>query len=419
MTGRHGEPIPDGRRVDLVIQDAQVATVDPNRAEPYGLIEDGVIVISDGRIVHVGPRGSEGDLAPARTRSAAGQLVTPGLVDCHTHLVFGGHRAREHELRLGGATYEEIARAGGGIQSTVEATRRATDEELLTGATRRLGWLTASGATTVEVKSGYGLDVDTELRMLRVARELAQLGTAHVTTTLLIHTVPTDRRDDRDRYVDEIVGELIPLAHAEGLADAVDVFCETIAFTTEETDRILTAAREQGMPVKVHAEQLSDQGAAVLAARHHALSADHLEHLTEAGASAMAAAGTVAVLVPGASHFLREETLPPVALLREHDVAMAVTTDLNPGTSPVGSLPLAMTLACTRFGLTPEEALVGATRNAARALGMSDRGIIAPGMLADLALWTVRDAAELTYWHGVDLLAARFLGGHLVHDGVR
>ncbi len=412
----------DPRRVDLLVTDARLATMDPNRAEPYGLVGDGVVAIAHGRITHAGPRAEvPDDLTPARTWSAGGRLVTPGLVDCHTHLVFGGDRAGEFEQRLAGATYEQIARAGGGIVSTVTATRAASDDELLASARRRLGWLTASGATTVEVKSGYGLDVDTELRMLRVARRLDRDPTApaRVTTTLLVHTFPPERRADpadRAAHVREVCDELIPLAHAEGLADAVDVFCETIAFTPEETERILAAATEQGLAVKVHAEQLSDQGGAALAARHHALSADHLEHLSEEGAVAMAAAGTVAVLIPGASQFLGETHLPPLALLRTHEVPIAVSTDLNPGTSPLGSLPLAMSLACTRFGLTPEEALAGTTREAARALGLDDRGILAPGMLADLAVWDVAHPAELSYWHGADLLATRILDGHLTPD---
>ncbi|MBW3657209.1 MAG: imidazolonepropionase [Actinobacteria bacterium] len=389
----------------------------PDAGVPYGLIDDGVVAIADGWIVHVGPRGSEDGLEVARTGSAHGRLVTPGLVDCHTHLVFGGHRAGELEQRLGGATYEDIARAGGGIASTVAATRAADDDELLASARRRLGWLADGGVTTVEVKSGYGLDLDTELRMLRVARRLGEDGTTRVTTTFLAHTVPADRRDDPDGYVEEVCREMLPAVVAERLADAVDVFCETIAFSPAQTERILSAAVDLGLPVKVHAEQLSDQNGAALAARYGALSADHLEHLPPEGAVALAEAGTVAVLLPGASVFLDEDRRPPVDLLRQHRVPIAVSTDLNPGTSPLGSLLQAVNLACTRFRLTPEEALRGATEHAARALGLDDRGVVAPGKLADLALWEVEHPAELAYWHGADLLAARLLGGELTVPG--
>lgn len=401
----------DATAADLVVIDARVATLAADAAPPYGLVDDAVLAVRDGRIVHVGPRRDAPAVDATRTWSAGGRLVTPGLVDCHTHLVFGGHRAGELARRLAGATYEEIARAGGGIVSTVAATRAASDEELLASARRRLGWLAASGVTTVEVKSGYGLDVATELRMLEVARRLGEDGTARVTTTLLAHTVPPERRDTPDVHVDEFCRELIPAAAEAGLADAVDVFCERIAFTPAQTERILTAAREHGLPVKVHAEQLSDSGGAALAARFGALSADHLEHLSPAGADALAVAGTVAVLLPGASAFLGERRLPPVALLRERGVHMAVSTDLNPGTSPLGSLPLAVALAGTRFGMTAEEALAGATRHAARALGRDDVGVLAAGAHADLAVWDVAAPEELAYWHGVDLLAARFLGG--------
>ncbi|MBW3618742.1 MAG: imidazolonepropionase [Actinobacteria bacterium] len=389
----------------------------PDAAVPYGLLDDGVVAVTDGRISHVGPRGSAADIVPERTGSAHGRLVTPGLVDCHTHLVFGGHRADEFEQRLGGATYEDTARAGGGIAATVAATRAASDDELLASARRRLGWLAAGGVTTVEVKSGYGLDLDTELRMLRTARRLGAEDTMRVTTTFLAHTVPADRRDDPDGYVDEVCRDVLPTVAAERLADAVDVFCERIAFSPAQTERILATAVDLGLPVKLHAEQLSDSGGAVLAARYGALSADHLEHLSPAGAAALAGAGTVAVLLPGASAFLGEARLPPVGLLREHGVPMAVSTDLNPGTSPLGSLLQAVNLACTRFRLTPEEALRGATWNAARALGHDDRGVVAVGALADLAIWEVERPAELAYWHGVDLLAARILGGQLTLPG--
>jgi imidazolonepropionase len=399
---------------DLLVTDARVATFAPEVEAAYGLVDDGVVAVRDGRVLHVGPRQGAPAVTARRIWSAQGGLVTPGLVDCHTHLVFGGDRAGEMALRLAGATYEEIARSGGGIVSTVAATRAADDDELLASARRRLGWLTAGGVTTVEVKSGYGLDTGTELRMLRVAHRLAGEGAARVTTTLLAHTVPPERRDAPDAYVDELCRELVPAVAAEGLADAVDVFCETIAFTPAQTERILTAAGEHGLPVKLHAEQLSDQGGAALAARFGALSADHLEHLSPDGAERLAAAGTVAVLLPGASAFLGEQRLPPVGLLRDRGVPIAVSTDLNPGTSPLGSLPLAVNLACTRFGLTPEEALTGATRNAARALGCDDLGVLVPGAHADLAVWDVTAPEQLAYWHGVDLLVARAVAGELV-----
>ena len=349
------------------------------------------IGITDGRTTYVGDDPPE----PAREElSAGGRLVTPGLVDCHTHLVFGGDRSDEWQRRLAGASYEEIARAGGGIRSTVAATRAASDDELLAGAVRRARLLAAGGVTTIEVKSGYGLDLDTELRMLRVARRIADHVPVDVVTTYLgAHTVPPEFDGRADAYVDLVCDEVLPAVAAEGLADSVDGFCERIAFTAEQIDRVFTAATTLGLPVRLHADQLSDSRGAELAARHHALSADHLEHVSAAGVEALAASGTVAVLLPGATYVLREETIPPVDALRAAGVPMAIATDCNPGTSPVVSMLIAMHLACTRLGLTVDEAMTGATTNAARALGLpADRG--------DYVIWDATTPAQVISWIG-------------------
>ncbi len=327
-----------------------------------------------------------------------GRLVTPALIDCHSHIVFGGDRAREFEMRLQGASYEEVARAGGGILSTVTATRAASEDALFAQALPRLDAILAGGAGTVEVKSGYGLDIETELRMLRVARRLGQARPAQVTTTFLgAHAVPPEYKGRPDDYLTERVLPALRAAQAEGLVDAVDAFCEGIAFSPAQVDRLFTEARRLGLPVKLHAEQLSNLQGAALAARHGALSADHLEYLDEAGVRAMAAAGTVAVILPGAFYTLRETQAPPIGVLRTHGVPMAVATDCNPGSSPMTSLTLAMNMACTLFRLTPEEALLGTTANAARALGLADRGTIAPASAPTLAVWDARHPAELAY----------------------
>jgi imidazolonepropionase len=370
---------------------------------PLGIVENGAIGIQDGRIVRVGPRT---ELAGNRAREVlplGGAWVTPGLIDCHTHLIFGGNRADEHAMRRAGATYEEIARAGGGIASTVKRTRESSDGELLASAAMRLDALMKGGATTVEIKSGYGLDIDSELRMLRCAKALAASEAVRIVPTLLaLHALPADWKDRRIGYVSMIVDELIPAAAEQGLADAVDAFCEGIAFTPDEVERVFKAAQEHGLRVKLHAEQLSNRHGAALAAKYKALSADHLEHLDEAGAKAMAEAGTVAVLLPGAFYALQEERKPPVQMLRESGVAMAIATDCNPGTSPLLSSTLAMNMACTLFGLTPEEALAGMTTNAARALGLEEEiGTIAPGKAADLCVWRLESLAELGYWIGL------------------
>jgi imidazolonepropionase len=388
---------------DRLLTDCRIATMDSAPGNPLGILENGAIGIQDGKVVRVGPRT---ELAGNRAREVlplGGAWVTPGLIDCHTHLIFGGNRADEHAMRRAGATYEEIANAGGGIASTVKRTREASDAELLASAAMRLDALMKSGATTVEIKSGYGLDLDSELRMLRCARALAASEAVRIAPTLLaLHALPAEWKDRRIGYVSMIVDELIPAAAEAGLADAVDAFCEGIAFAPDEVERVFKAAEQHGLRVKLHAEQLSNQHGAALAAKYKALSADHLEHLDEAGAKAMADAGTVAVLLPGAFYALQEERKPPVEMLRESGVAMAVATDCNPGTSPLLSPTLAMNMACTLFGLTPDEALAGMTVNAARALGLEDEiGTIAPGKAADLCVWRLESLAELGYWIGL------------------
>ena len=381
------------------------ATMAPGGA-PYGLLADAAIGIADGLIAHVGPRAdlpAPPEALARRVRDGGGGVMTPGLIDCHTHLVYGGDRAREFEMRLNGATYEDIARAGGGILSTVRATRALDEDGLVAAALPRLDALLREGVTTVEVKSGYGLETATELCQLRAARRLARLRPVDVRTTFLgAHAVPPEFAGDADGYVDLLVGEMLPRVAAEGLADAVDAFCEAIAFTPAQTRRVFAAARALGLEVKLHAEQLSNQHGAALAAGFGALSADHLEWLDEAGAAAMARAGTVAVLLPGAFYVLRETRVPPVDLLRRLGVPMALATDCNPGTSPVTSPLLVLNMACILFRLTPEEALAGLTRNAARALGLADRGVFANGMRADAVLWRIAHPAELSYAIGLN-----------------
>jgi imidazolonepropionase len=392
-----------------LLTDCHVATMREGGAA-YGAIEDAAVLIRDGKIGWVGPRAE----APAadEVEGLGGRWVTPGLIDCHTHLVFGGDRSGEFEQRLGGATYEEIARAGGGIVSSVKATRVASEDELYASALARLEGLKATGVTTVEIKSGYGLDHESELAMLRVARRIGREAGVRVRTSYLgLHAVPPELKADRGAYVDLAIDGILPAAHAEGLVDMVDAYCEPIAFTTEEVSRLFEKAKALGLPVKLHADQLSDGGGAALAAKYNALSADHVEHTTERGVKAMAEAGVVAVLLPGAFLMLRETTLPPVGLFREHGVEMAVATDCNPGTSPVASMTAALNLACVQFRLTPEEALAGATRVAAKALGLTDVGTIEVGKAADLAVWDISRPAELCYWLGKPLLHARYVSG--------
>jgi imidazolonepropionase len=366
----------------------------------YGAILDGALAVTGNRISWVGPRADWRERA-REEHDARGAWITPGLIDCHTHLVYAGNRAHEFEQRLKGATYEEIARAGGGILSTVSATRAASEEELFQIAQKRLARWQAEGATVVEVKSGYGLDRDTELKMLRAARRLS--GLTVKTTFLGAHALPEEYRGRSDAYIDLVCEEVLPEAQRQGLVDAVDVFCERIAFTPEQTRRVFEKAGALGLPVKLHADQLSDQGGAALAAEHQALSADHIEFSSEAGILRMAAAGTVAVLLPGAFYFLREEQRPPVGALRMHGVPIALATDHNPGSSPLSSPLLVLNMACTLFGLTPEEALAGMTRNAARALGLSaTHGTLEVGKHADLALWEVDAPGELAYAFGAN-----------------
>lgn len=382
-----------------------VATLEPDATQPYGLITDAALVVDGAQLRWVGPRG---DLPPAllaqcrETHDCAGALITPGLIDCHTHLVYGGDRAQEFEMRLNGASYEDIARSGGGIVSTVKATRSATAQQLMSQSSVRLKQLLGEGVTTLEIKSGYGLALDAERKMLQVARALGQHHGVDVRTTFLgAHAVPPEFAGRADDYVDEVL-RMLPLLQADGLVDAVDGFCEGIAFSPAQMARVFDAARGLGLPVKLHAEQLSDSGGAALAAGYQALSCDHLEWLSEAGADAMAAAGSVAVLLPGAFYFLRETRVPPVELLRCKGVPMAIATDCNPGSSPCTSLLLMLNMACTLFRLTPEEALAGVTRHAAQALGLHDRGMLAPGKRADFVLWNVQHPAQLSYALGAN-----------------
>jgi imidazolonepropionase len=380
----------------------------------YGLMPDAALILEGDRIGWMGP-AADLPRTDLPSQDLQGRLVTPALIDCHTHIVFGGDRAREFEMRLQGASYEEVARAGGGILSTVTATRSAPEDELFAQSLPRLDAILAGGAGTVEIKTGYGLDIETELRMLRTARRLGAARPVTVRTTFLgAHAVPPDYLGRPDDYLTEQAIPALRAAHAEGLVDAVDAFCEGIAFPPAQVDRLFTEARRLGLPVKLHAEQLSNLHGAALAARHGALSADHLEYLDEDGVRAMAAAGTIAVILPGAFYTLRETQMPPVALLRQHGVPMAVATDCNPGSSPMTSLTLAMNMACTLFRLTPEEALLGTTAHAARALGLTDRGTLAPGQRADLAIWDAQHPAELAYRIGATPLYARIHGGALV-----
>jgi len=405
--------VTDKTWIDRLWRHARIATLDPARPG-LGLIEDGAIGSRDGRIAFVGP---DRDLPPGLqtdvTVDCGGRLITPGLVDCHTHLVFGGNRAHEFEMRLQGASYREIAEAGGGILSSVKATRAVSEDELVASALPRLDALLGEGVTTIEVKSGYGLDLASERRMLAAARRLGQARDVEVRTSFLgAHALPPEAGGDRDRYIDMLCDEMLPVLAGEGLVDAVDGFCETIAFSVPQCGRLFDAAARLGLPVKLHADQLSDGGGAELAASHGAHSADHLEYTGAAGAAALGRAGSVAVLLPGAFYFLREPQAPPVALFREHGVRMAVATDCNPGTSPLTSLLLAGNMAATLFRLTVEECLAGITREAAQALGRSGEvGTVELGKACDLAVWNVEQAAELFYRMGFNPLHSRVRGG--------
>ena len=389
---------------DRLWTNLRLATLEPGSV-PYGAVADGAIAAERGRIAFVGPRTA----LPARPEAVArevidagGRWMTPGLVDCHTHIVFAGNRAEEFELRLKGVSYEELARRGGGIRSTVAKTRAASEEALYQSARERLAYLAAEGVTTVEIKSGYGLATESESKMLRVARRLGRELALDVAATFLgAHAVPPEYEGRQSDYIDLVCREMIPAVAKEGLADAVDAFCDRIGFTPEETAAVFEAARAHGLPVKLHADQLSDLGGGALAARFAALSADHLEYSSEASVAAMAEAGTVAVLLPGAFYFLGERRLPPIEALRRHRVPIALASDSNPGSSPALSLLLMLNLAATLFRLTPEEGLAGITRHGAMALGLGgDRGRLALGLRADLALWDIDHPAELAYWIG-------------------
>ena len=392
----------------MLLTDANIATMQSKT--DYALIS-GTIAIRDGRIAWCGtdvPKDFHSDEA----HDLGGRLVTPGLIDCHTHLVHGGNRAGEFEQRLNGASYEEISRAGGGIVSTMKATRSADEDTLLESALRRVDALIAEGVCTLEIKSGYGLDVETELKMLRVARKIGDMRPVLIHTSFLgAHAMPAQYKGEPDAYIDEVCLPALRAAHKQGLVDAVDGFCEGIAFSPNQIARVFEAAKEFGLRVKLHAEQLSNLGGAQLAARFGALSADHLEYANASDAQAMRIAGTVAVLLPGAFYTLHETQVPPVAAFREHDVPIALATDCNPGSSPLASLLLAMNMGCTLFGLTPAEALRGVTRNAALALGLNDCGTIAEGKRANLAIWDVDHPAELAYRIGFNPLFRRVFNG--------
>lgn len=398
---------------DKLWTNARLATMSAAVDAPYGAIEDGVIAARDGRIVYAGPRNEAPAFQAAETIDCEGRWITPGLIDCHTHLVYGGDRAHEFELRLQGATYEEIARAGGGILSTVKATREASEDTLFASADRRLAALMAEGVTTVEIKSGYGLEQQAELKQLRVARRIGRERPVTVRTTFLgAHAVPPEYKGRSGDYTALVAGPLLDAVAAEGLADAVDVFCEGIAFSPDETKAVFEAAKAKGLAIKLHAEQLSNLHGAKLAAEMGALSADHLEYLDEDGVIAMAKAGTVAVVLPGAFYFLRETQKPPIELMRKHGAAIALATDANPGSSPLTSPLLVLNMACTLFRMTPEEALAGLTRHAATALGLQDEvGTLETGKRCDLAIWEIERPAELAYRIGFNPLHTRIWNG--------
>ena len=397
---------------DLLLTNARIATMQESDVA-YGVIENGALGVADGKIAWVGPESELPSGINSRTLSLHDRWLTPALIDCHTHVVFGGNRAEEFEQRLMGVSYEEIAKAGGGILSTVDATRSASSNELTNSASVRLNSLAREGVATVEIKSGYGLDVENELKMLRVARSLAgSSGISTSTSFLGAHMVPAEFAGKADQYIEMLCEEALPRAAEEGLVDAVDAYCESIAFSTDQIARLFETAQSLHLPVKLHADQLSDSGGAELAASFLALSADHLEYTSKEGVTALADAGSVAVLLPGAFLTLGQTQLPPVDLLREEQVPIAVATDCNPGTSPICSLRSAMNLATSLFKLTPEECLAGTTREAARALGLlHDRGTLETGKRADIAVWNIGHPRELTYWLGLNELSDLFIGG--------
>ncbi|MCW8329788.1 imidazolonepropionase [Photobacterium sp. SDRW27] len=399
--------------MDRVLTNLKMVTMQPEAG--YQVIEDGMIGIEGGKIIFAGNASHEDLHGHPDVVDCHGALVTPGLIDCHTHLIFAGNRAKEFEQRLNGVPYEEIAKAGGGILATVRATREASEHELYELAQQRLLGLKQDGVTTVEIKSGYGLTLSDELKMLRVARRLGELNDIKITTTLLAaHALPPEFAGRGDEYIDLVCEQIIPAAADEKLADAVDVFCEGIGFSPEQCQRVFTAAKQHGLTIKGHTEQLSNLGGSALAARMGATSVDHIEYLDNEGVAALAACNTVATLLPGAFYFLRESQQPPIDQLRQLDVPIAIATDFNPGTSPIASLRTMMNMGCTLFRLTPEECLRGVTTHAAQALGLQEtRGQIQIGMDADLAIWNIENPAELSYCLGVPDLVARVVDGHL------
>ncbi|WP_371224676.1 imidazolonepropionase [Roseovarius sp. 2305UL8-3] len=391
----------------MLLRNATLATMAGDA--PYGLIPNGAVLIEDGQIAWV---GTDANAPDGPSENMEGRLITPALIDCHTHIVHGGHRAGEFEMRLNGASYEEVARAGGGIVSTVSATREASEDQLLQGALRFVDALLAEGVSVIEVKSGYGLDIDTELKMLRAARAIEGVRPVRIKTSFLgAHAVPADYAGRAMEYIQQVCIPALEAAMAEGLVDAVDGFCEGIAFSVDEIEPVFAKAKELGLPVKLHAEQLSNIGGTQLAAKYGALSADHVEYATEEDARALAKSGSVAVILPGAFYTLREMQMPPIQAFRDHGVPMALATDCNPGSSPMASLLLTMNMGCTLFRMTPEEALAGVTRNAARALGLDDTGVIKVGKRGDLAVWDVETPAELAYRIGYNPLKKRIFGG--------
>ncbi|SIQ72219.1 imidazolonepropionase [Shewanella morhuae] len=405
---------------DQVWIDVNLATMDPSISTPYGAITNAAIAVKQGKIAWLGPRSElpAFDVLATPVYRGKGGWITPGLIDAHTHLIFAGNRANEFELRLQGASYEDIARAGGGIISTVKACRDADEAELFELGRQRLNALAKEGVTTVEIKSGYGLDTETELKILRVARELGEHHHVDVKTTFLgAHAIPPEYKDNSDGYVDLIINEMLPAVIAENLADAVDVFCENIAFNLEQTERVLSAAKAAGLEIKLHAEQLTNMGGSALAARLGAKSVDHIEYLDEAGVKALSESGTCAVLLPGAFYFLRETQKPPIDLLRQYGVPMVLASDFNPGSSPICSTLLMLNMGCTLFRLTPEEALKGLTLNAAKALGIEDRvGSLVVGKQADFCLWDIATPAQLAYSYGVNPCKDVVKNGVLVHQ---
>ncbi|WP_282166969.1 imidazolonepropionase [Shewanella japonica] len=405
---------------DHVWIDVNIATMDPDNSAAYGAITDAAIAVKDGKIAWLGPRKElpDFDVFDMPVYRGRGGWITPGLIDAHTHLVFAGNRANEFEMRLEGASYEDIARAGGGIISTVNACREAEEAELFDLGRQRLNALAKEGVTTVEIKSGYGLNTETEVKLLKVARELGRNHHVDVKTTFLgAHAIPPEYKHDNEAYVDLVINEMLPAVIEQNLADAADVFCENIAFNLDQTERVLTAAKTAGLEIKLHAEQLSNMGGSTMAAKLGAKSVDHIEYLDEAGVKALAESGTCATLLPGAFYFLRETKMPPIELLRQYNVPIVVASDFNPGSSPICSTLLMLNMACTLFKLTPEEALKGVTVNAAKALGIEQNvGMLAQGMQADFCLWDIATPAQLAYAYGVNPCKDVVKNGVLVHQ---